>query len=61
MKQVQKWVSVQQATSQNMEPLEQTETGIEQRVCVTINGGKNVENDDIETHGRERGQADWKR
>jgi hypothetical protein len=47
-------------TSQNMVPLEQTKTGSEQRVCVAINGGKNVENDDRETHGRERGQADWK-
>jgi hypothetical protein len=47
-------------TSQNTIPLEQTETGSEKRVCVTINGGKDVENDDRETHGRERGQTDWK-
>ena len=43
-----------------MVSLEQTETGSEQRVCLTIKGGKNVEND-RETHGREREQADWKR
>jgi len=58
------WVSVQQATCyipQNTVPYEQTGTGSELRVCVTINGGKNVENDDRETHRRERGQADWKR
>jgi hypothetical protein len=47
-------------TSQNMVYLEQRETGREQRVYAAINGGKNVENDDRETHGR-GGQADWKR
>jgi hypothetical protein len=48
-------------TSQKRIPLEQTETGSEEWVCVAVNGGKNVENDDGERHGRERRQAVWKR
>jgi len=51
-------VSLQQATfyiSQNTVSVGDRETGSEQRVCVTINGGKNVENDDREIHGKERG------
>jgi hypothetical protein len=42
-------------TSQNTVSVGQRETGNEQRVCATVNGGKNVENDDREIHGRERG------
>jgi hypothetical protein len=51
----------QNVTSQSSIIFEQTETDTEQRLCVTINGGKNVERDERETHGTERGQTDRKR